>query len=59
MTTERAAKLIEHNSLQIQLFMRSVTSGSLVERDRLMEYSVGSYYNELNLFILANKKSKK
>lgn len=30
---------------------RSITAGVLSERDRLFEYSVGEYYQELSLFI--------
>lgn len=30
---------------------RSITGGVLSERDRLFEYTVGEYYQELSLFI--------
>lgn len=36
--------------------MKTVTNGSLIERDRLLEYSVGSFYNEVNVFILMQKE---
>lgn len=35
----------------MQLMARSITAGVLSERDRLFEYSVGEYYQELSLFI--------
>lgn len=35
----------------MQLMMRSITGGVLSERDRLLEYSVGEYFQELSLFI--------
>lgn len=35
----------------MQLMARSITGGVLSERDRLFEYSVGEYYQELSLFI--------
>lgn len=38
------------------MFMKTVTNGSLIERDRLLEYSVGSFYNEVNIFMLMNKE---
>jgi hypothetical protein len=59
LTTESTAALIDHNSLQMQMFMKSVTNGSLIERDRLLEYTVGSYFNEINLFISMNKQKEK
>lgn len=35
----------------MQLMARSITNGVLSERDRLFEYSVGEYYQEMSLFI--------
>lgn len=31
--------------------MRSMTNGVLSERDRLLEYSIAEFYQELSLFI--------
>jgi hypothetical protein len=59
LTTITAYQLAEQNNLQMQLFMKAATNNSLIERDRLLEYSVGSYYNELNLFIKQSQKSNK
>jgi hypothetical protein len=35
----------------MQLMMRSITGGVISERDRLFQYTVGEYYQELSLFI--------
>ncbi len=48
---------------QMQLMARAITSGVISERDRLFEYSVGEYYQELSLFIqeveTKNKETEK
>jgi hypothetical protein len=31
--------------------LRSITAGVLSERDRLLQYTTGEYYQELSLFI--------
>jgi hypothetical protein len=59
LTTITAYQLAEQNNVQMQLFMKAATNNSLIERDRLLEYSVGSYYNELSLFIKQSQKSNK
>lgn len=33
------------------LMQRSITGGVISERDRLLNYSVGEFYQELSLFI--------
>jgi hypothetical protein len=35
----------------MQLMLRSITAGVLSERDRLLQYTTGEYYQELSLFI--------
>lgn len=35
----------------MQLMMRSIVGGVISERDRLLEYSTGEFYQELSLFI--------
>lgn len=35
----------------MQLFMRAVTEGVLSERDRLWQYTLGEFYQEMSLFI--------
>lgn len=52
-------KMAEKDNLRLQMFMKSVTNNSLVERDRLLEYSVGSFFNEVNIFILMNEEERK
>lgn len=39
--------------------MRSMVSGVLSERDRLLEYSVGEFYQELSLFMQETETRKK
>lgn len=38
--------------------MRSVTNGVLSERDRLLNYTIGSFYNEMSLFIEEQEKKE-
>lgn len=47
------------NQRNDQLFARAVTNGVLSERDRLLTYSVGEYFNEKSLFIEEGEKIKK
>lgn len=35
----------------MQLMARSITDGVLSERDRLFDYTVGEYFQEMSLFI--------
>ena len=57
-TTEIAERLNEKQDTDLQIFMRLITNGSIIERDRLLEYSCYNFYNEMNLFILSNKDKK-
>lgn len=41
------------------MFIRTVTNGVLSERDRLLNYTVGSFYNELKLFLLESDLKQK
>ena len=41
-----------------QIFARAVTNGVPSERDLLLNYSVGEFYNEMSLFIEENEKRK-
>jgi hypothetical protein len=34
-----------------QLFLRSMTNGNLAERDRLLEYTTGEFYQEFSLYL--------
>jgi hypothetical protein len=46
-----------------QLLIRSIANGSITDRDRLLEYSVGEFYQEMSFFFseveLKNKELKK
>jgi hypothetical protein len=42
----------------MQIFQKVATNGSLIERDRLLEYTVGSYYNEINIYLAMNKQKE-
>jgi hypothetical protein len=35
----------------MQLMMRSIVSGVISERDRILQYTIGEFYQELSLFI--------
>lgn len=39
--------------------MRAVTNGDIRNRDILMQYSVGSFYKELSLFLIEEKQQQK
>lgn len=43
----------------MQLMARSITGGVLSERDRLFEYTVGEYMQELSLFIQEVEQKQK
>ncbi|MFA9215415.1 MAG: hypothetical protein ACEQSR_16510 [Candidatus Methylacidiphilales bacterium] len=34
------------------MFVRTITNGVLSERDRLLNYTVASFYNEMKIFLL-------
>jgi len=42
-----------------QLFIRAITKGSISDRDLLLSYTIGEYYNEMSLFIEEEEKKKK
>lgn len=42
-----------------QLFIRTITNGVLSERDLLLSYTIGEYYNEMSLFIEEQEQKKK
>lgn len=39
-----------------QLFIRAITNGVISERDLLLSYTIGEYYNEMSLFIEEQEK---
>jgi hypothetical protein len=43
----------------MQLLLKRIVNGSLIERDYLLNYTVGSVYNEISLYIEENKEKPK
>lgn len=41
------------------MFIRYITKGVLSERDLLLSYTVGEFYNEMSLFIEEQEREKK
>ena len=61
-TNGSALKLINEitrRERKLQLLIRCMTEGVLSERDRLLNYSVGEFYQELSLFIEESEERKK
>ncbi len=58
LTTDISQRLIDKQDVDLQLFIRQATNGSVLERDRLLEYTTHSFYNELNMFIMSNRDGK-
>lgn len=44
-------KNIARHERKLQLLIRGMTEGVLSERDRLLQYNIGEFYQELSLFI--------
>jgi len=42
-----------------QLFIRAITGGVISERDLLLSYTIGEFYNEMSLFIEEQELKKK
>lgn len=42
---------VAQNERKMQLFIRGMTNGVLSERDRLFQYSIGEFYQEMSLFL--------
>jgi len=42
-----------------QLFIRQITGGVLSERDLLLSYTIGEFYNEMSLFIEEGETKKR
>lgn len=43
---------------KLQLLIRGMTDGVLSERDRLLQYTTGEFYQELSLFLEEGAKRK-
>lgn len=39
--------------------MRAVTKGDIIQRDRLLTYTIGEFYNEMSLFIEEKEREQK
>lgn len=50
---------IRKEERKVQLFMRAMTGGVLSERDLLLGYTVGEFYNEMSLYIEEGEIRKK
>lgn len=50
---------IGRENRKVQLFMRAMANGVLSERDLLLSYTVGEFYNEMSLFIEEGEIRKK
>lgn len=48
---EKQLAINKANNQKFNILIKKVANDSLSERDRLLEYSVGSFYNELNLYL--------
>ena len=44
---------------QTQKFIRAITDGNIANRDLLLSYPVGDFYNEMSLFIEEEEAKKK
>lgn len=51
LAVEQLTKLERDN----MLFMRAITNGSITDRDRIQNYTVGQYFYEKSLFIEENE----
>lgn len=52
-------KDIARHERKLQLLIRGMTDGVLSERDRLLQYTIGEFYQELSLFIEEGEARKK
>lgn len=44
---------------QTQMFIRTITKGDIHNRDLLLSYPVGDFYNEMSLFITEEEMKRK
>jgi hypothetical protein len=49
---------IARHERKLQLLMRGMTEGVISERDRLQQYTIGEFYQELSLFLEECAKKK-
>ncbi len=43
----------------MQLFIRAITNGIISERDLLLSYTIGEFYNEMSLYLEEMNEKKK
>lgn len=43
----------------MMLMQRSIAGGSIMERDLLLQYSIGEFYQELSLFLTEMEQKEK
>jgi hypothetical protein len=58
-TIEKKLAINQANNNKFNIFIKKVANNSLTERDLLLSYSVGSFYNELNLYLYEQKISNR
>lgn len=49
---------IARHERKLQMLMRGMTDGVISERDRLQQYTIGEFYQELSLFLEECAKKK-
>jgi hypothetical protein len=49
---------IAQHERKLQMLMRGMTDGVISERDRLQQYTIGEFYQELSLFLEECAKKK-
>ncbi len=50
---------IARHERKLQLLIRGMADGVISERDRLLQYGIGEFYQELSLFIEESETRKK
>lgn len=50
---------IADSERNMQLMIRAIAKGSLSDRDRLFEYTIGEFYQELSLYLQESEQKKK
>jgi hypothetical protein len=50
---------IAQHERKLQMLMRGMTDGVISERDRLQQYTIGEFYQELSLFLEECAKKQK
>lgn len=48
-----------NNERNMQLLIRSITSGVISDRDHLLTYTIGEFYQEMSLFLTESEIKNK